>query len=329
VGERLLGEGEPALVRESAARRSQLPGNPIVVVGIADHAHAGVVEPPMRLREALAQSRNMVAARLLESTGTEPVIDHARRLGIQSQLPRDLSLALGSGSVTPMELTNAYATFAAQGNYQDWELLLEVRDGGGHGVMLPPRASPRSVLSPAEAYVMTSALESVVQRGTGRGARELRLPAAGKTGTTDRARDAWFIGYTQELVAGVWVGFDDRTPLGSGEEGARAAVPIWTSFMQAWARQRRTRATEFPRPDGVSVARIDPSTGLLARPEAQDAVDEYFLAGTEPHEVAPTDAGAAGDATPSSADAAPEEAPSEPLASEGPLVLPVLAADGG
>jgi penicillin-binding protein 1A len=263
------------------------------------HAVEGVIEPGMRLREALAMSRNMVAARVMETLGPESVIEHARALGITSPMPSDLSLSLGSGGVTPVELVNAYATWAARGQYQDWYVIREIRGPDGRALPLPARAAARAAMTPAEAWLVTSAMTSVIDHGTARSARSLGRPAAGKTGTTDRARDAWFVGYTPDLVAGVWVGFDDRQPLGAGEEGARSAVPIWTNFMQAYVRARRPPAIEFARPPGVTAVRIDAATGLLpgiatdmmAPPPA--TLEEYFLAGTEPHETASVDAAVA------------------------------------
>ena len=154
-------------------------------------------------------------------------------------------------------------------------------------------------LPPAEAWLVTSAMSSVIDHGTARGARALGRPAAGKTGTTDRSRDAWFVGYTPDLVAGVWVGFDDRQPLGYGEEGARSAVPIWTNFMRAYVAARRPPAIEFARPDGVIAVRVDPATGLLPAAAVDPAlpppatIEEYFLAGTEPRDFAPVDAAVA------------------------------------
>jgi penicillin-binding protein 1A len=263
------------------------------------HAVDGVVEPGMRLREALAMSRNMVAARMMEALGPEPVIEHARALGIVSPMPSDLSLALGSGGVTPVELVNAYATWAARGQYQDWVLIREIRGPDGQPMPLPGRAPPRTALTPAEAWLVTSAMSSVIDHGTARGARALGRPAAGKTGTTDRSRDAWFVGYTPDLVTGVWVGFDDRQPLGYGEEGARSAVPIWTGFMRDYVAARRPPSIEFARPEGVVAVRIDPASGLLPGPASADplqpqvnTVEEYFLAGTEPQQMAPVDAAA-------------------------------------
>jgi len=288
------------------------------------HAQAGVIEAPMRLREALAQSRNMVAARLLEALRPEAVIAHARSLGITAPLPSDLSLALGSGSVSPMELTNAYATWAAAGSYQDWTVITEVRDPTGRVLPLPGRPAARQALGAAEAWLVTSAMTTVVERGTARAARALGRPVAGKTGTTDRARDAWFVGYTPELVAGVWVGFDDRQPLGPGEEGARSALPLWTSFLRAYLRDRRPPALEFARPDGVVAVNIDavtgqpPSMAAVAGPGASttSVLEEYFLSGTEP-QAAPvaTDAGPA--------DAGPGDAGVAPAVDAGLVLVPV------
>jgi penicillin-binding protein 1A len=212
-------------------------------------------------------------------------------------MPSDLSLALGSGGVTPIELVNAYATWAARGQYQDWYLIREIRGPDGRALTLPARAPARVAMPEAEAWLVTSAMTSVIDHGTARAARSLARPAAGKTGTTDRSRDAWFVGYTPDLVAGVWVGFDDRQPLGFGEEGARSAVPIWTSFMRDYVRARHPPAIEFARPAGVVAVRIDPATGLLPGPASADplqapvnSIEEYFLAGTEPREFAPVDA---------------------------------------
>jgi penicillin-binding protein 1A len=189
----------------------------------------------------------------------------------------------------------------------------------------------REAVSPAEAWLVTSALTSVIDRGTARSARSLNRPAAGKTGTTNRNIDAWFVGYTPDLVTGVWVGFDDRAPLGNGEEGSRAALPVWTAFMREYVRARRPPSLEFRRPEGVNVVRVDPATGLLPPgdggvPGFATPMEEYFLAGTEPHEAAPVDAGPPVDVI--SADAPPSEAPGLVLPIENP-VAPAAESDGG
>ena len=308
------------------------------------HAVEGVIEPGMRLREALAMSRNMVAARVMEALGPEPVIEHARALGITSPMPSDLSLALGSGGVTPIELVNAYATWAARGQYQDWYLIREIRGPDGRVLPLPGRAPPRVAIPPAEAWLVTSAMTSVIDHGTARAARALGRPAAGKTGTTDRARDAWFVGYPPDLVAGVWVGFDDRQPLGFGEEGARSAVPIWTNFMRDYVRVRRPPAIEFARPDGIVAVGIDRATGMLPGAAPTDPLqapvsplEEYFLTGTEPREAAPVDAAVVApvdaawvpsEVADAGATAAVENPVAAPVAvAEEPVVAPVLVTE--
>ncbi len=282
------------------------------------HAHARDEPPeaPMRLREALAQSRNMVAARLIVDLGPPALVAQAARIGITSPLTPTRALALGTSEVTPLDLTNAYTTFAAAGRFAPPVLILRIVDPDGHDVPLPERAAARQALPPEEAYVMTSLLTSVVDHGTGVRARALRRPVAGKTGTSNDARDAWFIGYTPDLAAGAWVGFDDRQSLGRGEEGARAALPIWVQFMRAYIAARRPPPIDFARPDAIRVARIDPLTGLLARPEQGDAIDEVFLSGSEPTLVAPTGEDA-GNPAPSDAAIVDVTAPSETIETPG------------
>jgi penicillin-binding protein 1A len=139
------------------------------------------------------------------------------------------------------------------------------------------------VLEPSEAYVVTDLLESVVNDGTGRAAKVLRRPIAGKTGTSNEARDAWFAGYSTDIACTVWTGFDDHVPLGAGESGATTSLPVFVSFMRA-AHQGKP-STQFPAPNGVSRTRIDPASGLLPLPEQEDTLDEVFLTGTEPTEA--------------------------------------------
>jgi penicillin-binding protein 1A len=146
---------------------------------------------------------------------------------------------------------------------------------------VPPK---RRVLSPEEAYLVTSLMRSVVKDGTGKRAASLGRPVVGKTGTTNDVKDAWFSGYSTELVATVWVGFDDPTPLGGGESGAATALPLWIQFMKA-AHEGRP-VSDFPRPNAIVTARIDPATGLLAYDGQLDSIDEEFLDGTVPSETA-------------------------------------------
>ncbi|HEX7508576.1 MAG TPA: PBP1A family penicillin-binding protein [Polyangia bacterium] len=235
---------------------------------------------PIRLRTALANSINTVAIKLLSDVGILSVRELAARAGLDLPPPEklDLSLALGTATVTPIELSNAYATFAAAGLWADTRLV------NAFGNEPNPAPEPQQSVRPETAYVTVSLMRSVLESGTARSAApKLKRPAAGKTGTTDEDRDAWFVGFTPELLAGVWVGFDERRVLGRGEEGARTALPIWTEFMtKALA---GVPESDFAQPPGIVVARIDPTTGLLPAP-GSEGVEEFFLDGTAPTESA-------------------------------------------
>jgi penicillin-binding protein 1A len=241
-------------------------------------------EGPVRLRHGLAQSINSVAVRVIDELGPPAVIEMARAFGISTPLEASLPLALGASEVRLSELTNAYATLAAGGRFRALRFVKRIVDANGKEVRLPQQDPPRDVLTPAEAYIVTSLLESVVQVGTAQKAKALGRPAAGKTGTSNQARDAWFVGYTAELTAGVWVGFDDHRPLGAKESGGKAAVPIWLGIMKAAHDKKPVRP--FDVPSGVTMAKIDPATGLLAYPGQEKAIDEVFLEGTVPSETA-------------------------------------------
>ncbi len=240
---------------------------------------------PIRIREALANSVNLVAIRVMDDVGPEHVVTFAHQLGIESELEATLSLALGSSGVRPIEMVNAYATFAAGGRWAAPRLITRI-EGPDGDVELPAPDPPRDVMTPAEAFMITSLLRSVVRSGTARRAgRALGgRPAAGKTGTSNDARDAWFVGYTPNVVAGVWVGFDDRRPLGRRESGGRSALPIWIDMVKAAVGE--SPIVDFPVPSGVVTARIDPESGLLAYEGLEGAIEEYFLDGTEPTEQA-------------------------------------------
>jgi len=160
-------------------------------------------------------------------------------------------------------------------------------------------------MEPDVAYLMTSLLSSVVERGTGKRASSLGRPLAGKTGTTNQAKDAWFVGYSTELVVAVWVGFDDALPLGWGESGATSALPIWVDFMQA--SHKGKPVTEFPRHPGLVELAIDPATGLLARYGQEDVVTELFLKGSEPLETAPEIQATDDDEAPTEAEPGPTD----------------------
>ncbi len=239
---------------------------------------------PIRVREAVAQSVNLVAVRVMRDVGPESVVDFAHDLGIESTLQPDLALALGASEVTLLELVGAYGAFASYGLAGRPRLVAGVRGPDRRLLRGADDDGSQRVMEEAEAFLVTSLLESVVQSGTASAARALRRPVAGKTGTSNDARDAWFVGYTPELVCGVWVGYDDHRPLGRREAGGRTALPIWLDVMRAATAGRA--ATAFRVPEGVESARIDPASGLLAWEGQTDTIDEWFLSGTAPTEHA-------------------------------------------
>ena len=186
---------------------------------------------PTSLREGLVQSRNIVTIRLLQKVGVKPVIRLAQRAGISSTLRPELTLALGASPVSLLEMTGAYTLFANQGRFVPPVCITRVTDRDGRVLPWPaPRGG--QVLDPAPAALVSSLLSEVISRGTGTSAQGIP-GSAGKTGTTDNSRDGWFIGYTADLVAGVWVGFDQGRSLGKGETGSQTAAPIWLDFMRA------------------------------------------------------------------------------------------------
>jgi penicillin-binding protein 1A len=236
------------------------------------------------LRTALVNSLNSVSVRLALDIGIDRLRDHLRIFGFPTEFPRNFSLALGSSEVTLLDLTRAYGVFATSGRRFDPVFVTEVRGPNGKVGDFPgsrPRFEP--VMNPATAYVVTDMMRSVVETGTARRAKELGRPCAGKTGTTNESRDAWFIGFTPDLLVGVWVGFDDDRSLGE-LTGGRAAVPIWTAFMERALEDGPAR--DFTKPDDVMLVRVDTATGLLAV-EGRASRMEPFIAGTEPKRSAP------------------------------------------
>jgi penicillin-binding protein 1A len=238
---------------------------------------------PTTLREALEHSRNVVTIKLLAQLGMDYTIDYTRRYGIESPLNRTLSLALGTSGISLLELTRAYAVFANQGKLVEPMLVERVDDSRGQTIY---SAEPqvKQVISAQTAYLMTYLLSGVMTNGTGR-SLQIGRPSAGKTGTSNDLRDAWFLGYTPQLVCGVWVGQDDNKPLGRKETGARAAGPIWREFMkEALANQE---PLDFPVAEGVVFHRIDRQTGRSLPPGDNGGFFEAFLAGTEPPPPSP------------------------------------------
>jgi penicillin-binding protein 1A len=241
--------------------------------------YAGAV----RLRQAIAQSMNLPAVKLITQVGPEQVAELAKQMGITTALEPSPAMALGASAVSPLEIGSFYAALANRGRWQRPWIVKKVVRSDGVEIPLMGR-SPRQVVTEQEAYIMTSLLKSVVEEGTGARARQLGRPAAGKTGTSNDQRDAWFVGFTPDYTAAVWVGFDDFRPLGKKEYGGRAALPIWLDVMKS-AHSGLPRR-DFEMPEGILAVRIDPVTGLLAYDGMEGAMEELFIEGTEPTESA-------------------------------------------
>jgi penicillin-binding protein 1A len=238
---------------------------------------------PTTLRNGLTHSINIVTVKIAQDIGTDYIKNYARRLGISSPIQGNLSMALGSSSISLYELTRAYAVFANQGNILKPIFIKKILDRDGNlleenrPLFYPKESSEEErVLSPQTAYLMTYLLEGVVQNGTGWKAKALGRPVAGKTGTTDQFLDAWFIGYTPELITGVWVGFDEERSLGENETGSRAASPIWVNFMSKVLKDRAMG--DFSIPEGVEFMKIDPKTGQISL--GKEGILECFKEGT-------------------------------------------------
>ncbi|MFC1488747.1 penicillin-binding protein 1A [Thermodesulfobacteriota bacterium] len=234
---------------------------------------------PTLFRTALAKSRNVVTIKILRDIGIDYTIDYARKLGITSDLSRNLSIALGSSGVSLLELVQSYSVFNNMGYLVDPIFITRIVDRDGNAI---EENSPQreKVIEQSTAYIMTNLLEGVIKHGTGHRVRALKRPAAGKTGTTNTFNDAWFVGYTPRYTTGTWVGFDDRTSLGKSETGSRSASPIWLGFMKRILMDKPIRV--FQVPEGVIFSKIDAETGLLPIPESKKTLFECFKEGTVP-----------------------------------------------
>ncbi|VAX25983.1 Multimodular transpeptidase-transglycosylase [hydrothermal vent metagenome] len=236
---------------------------------------------PVSLRRALEFSINVATVKLLDKIGVDQVISVAKRMGITSKLRPYLSLALGVNEVSPLEITAAYSALANNGLYAKPYFIVSVENAKGK-VLEERMPEVTDAIRPEVAYVLTKLLQGVIENGTGKVAKSIGRPVAGKTGTTNDFRDAWFLGYTPSLAAGVWVGFDDNRSLGPGETGGFAAGPIFASFMSQALKNRPV--LDFTPPERVVVKVVDRESGKLATDQCRDTYPEVFIEGTEPVE---------------------------------------------
>jgi len=253
---------------------------------------------PTRFRFALAHSRNVVTIKILEDIGVNYAANYAKKLGIETPLQRDLSMALGSTAVTPLEILTAYTVFANGGILVPPTYITRIRDRNGrilesidpadfvNGMAADQRLirkPPHRVISPETAYWITNILESVVREGTGWRAKAIGRPSAGKTGTTNDLKDNWYIGFIPQLACVSWVGYDQEGPLGKNETGSRAAAPAWVSFMEEAEKQYPVK--NFRVPDTIEFHPINKKDGLLLPEDSEDAYFEVFAPGTAPTQL--------------------------------------------
>jgi len=292
-----------------------------------DHTWHGLITA----RYALENSINVAAVRLEQQVGPTAIVNLAHRMGIHSTLHANLSLTLGSSDVTLLELASAYGVFASGGVQAEPVAVTKVTDRSGK--VLEEHVPVRTlVLSPEVSYMMTDMLKGVIRRGTGTGAN-IGIPQAGKTGTTDDYRNAWFIGFTPYMVTGVWVGNDNNSPMNK-VVGGSVPAQIWASFMKkATAGQPQT---DWPRPDGIAQQTVCGTSGLLAAPGCPDPHTELFIKGTEPETYAPVPAAPSGTPVPAPGEtpsapsgASPIAAPAAVPASTGAFSVAVTAPRGG
>ncbi|OQW66936.1 MAG: hypothetical protein BVN29_04665 [Nitrospira sp. ST-bin5] len=238
------------------------------------------------LRDALAHSHNLATVRLLDKVGIKNVIEFARTVGVTSPLPADLSLGLGSSSIGLLELTSVYGVFLNKGTRAEPFAIKVAKDSTGK-TLEAMEDQPHEIITKETAYLITNMMEDVIQKGTGQAAKVIDRPVAGKTGTTNEYINAWFIGGAPNLVTGVYVGFDDRRPLGESETGARSALPIWIQFMREALLQ--LPVVPFEIPEGITYVKVDPTTGLLESEQEGDGEKgsvELFAKGSEPTQSA-------------------------------------------
>lgn len=293
-----------SLVMDAPFAYSQGPGMPIWRPENYSQKFYGATP----LRVGLEKSRNVMTVRLANSIGMATVVDYAKKFGIADEMPNLLSFALGAKETTVLRMTTAYAMLDNGGKKISPTLIDRVQDRDGHTIwrrdeikcpacqtneeqmdhfVAPEIPDERpQIADPRTVYQLVSMMQGVCERGTAAALNHLGKPVAGKTGTTNESKDVWFLGFTPDLVAGVFVGYDNPIPLGSHETGASIAVPIFQQFMQTALKDQP--ATPFRVPAGLSQVRVDAATGRLAGEETRQAIWEAFIPGTEPGESAQT-----------------------------------------
>jgi penicillin-binding protein 1A len=240
-------------------------------------------EGPVTLRHALEESRNVPAVRVMDQVGPAHVIQYARRLGLQSPIPPYLAVALGAAEATLLEMTSAYSVFPNQGVRMRPYTITKVLDREGN-VLEDNRPEPKDSIRADTAFVMTNLLRGVVVRGTAQKAASLNWPLGGKTGTTDDYTDAWFIGFDPDITIGVWIGLDQKKPIGHNMTGAEAALPIWMDIMKAWIGDRKEPPLFTP-PGNIIFVSVDKATGSASDPSTPGTISEAFIAGTQPGSI--------------------------------------------
>jgi penicillin-binding protein 1A len=281
-----LAEGyAPSQPVSDSVLRLELPGGEVW----EPHNYDSTFEGAVTLREALVRSKNVPTIRLAADVGLPDVSRMARRAGIESELPSVPSVAIGTASLTPLELTAAYTSFARLGTGVTPRLITRVEDADGR-VIWRRRVEQRQVMDSAVAFLVTDMLQEAVTRGTAEAVRRTgyRGPAAGKTGTTDDGADVWFVGYTPGYVATVWIGFDRPVPITEDATGSSLSAPVWARLMRELGGEA---GGGWRRPSNLLELRVDPATGLLLHegctPLHGDARTELFIEGHEPASSCP------------------------------------------
>ncbi len=244
-----------------------------------DHQFEGAIT----LRRALEDSRNVPAIKMMDALGPKNVLDYAKRFGFEEDFPPYLPIALGAGDATLLETTSAYTVFPNQGVRMKPFAVLKVQDRD-RNLLEENRGEPVDVIRADTAFVMTNLLRGVVLRGTGAAAASLNWPLAGKTGTVDDNTDAWFVGFDPDITVGVWVGYDEKKSLGSLEQGAVAALPIWIEFVKDYIDMRpdKLHPPQFEAPGNIVFLAVDKTTGAVLPSDTPGSIVEAFIAGTQP-----------------------------------------------